>query len=165
MLLARHLDVAAHELRAAGHGHYTICSSGHEANVVLGRLTRATDPSVVHYRSAAFQIERARHVPEVDPVRDIALSLVASREEPTSGGRHKLYGSRALGIIPCTSTIASHLPRAVGLGLAIERAPRLGLATSWPKDAIALCSFGDASVNHSTALGALNAAGRRSISV
>ena len=41
MLLARHLDVAAHELKAQGHGHYTICSSGHEANVVLGRLTTA----------------------------------------------------------------------------------------------------------------------------
>ncbi len=40
MLLARHLDRAAHELRAAGHGHYTICSTGHEANAVLGRLTR-----------------------------------------------------------------------------------------------------------------------------
>jgi 2-oxoisovalerate dehydrogenase E1 component len=159
MLLARHLDVAAHELRAAGHGHYTICSSGHEANVVLGRLTRVTDPAILHYRSAAVQLERARQCPGVDPVRAIALSLVASSEEPTSGGRHKLFGSRPLGIIPSTSTIASHLPRAVGLGFAIERAARLGLPTSWPADAIALASFGDASLNHSTALGALNAAG------
>ena len=38
MLLARHIDVAAHELKAEGHGHYTITSSGHESNVVLGRL-------------------------------------------------------------------------------------------------------------------------------
>src|ERR1700754_3908937 len=60
MLLARHLDVAAHELKAEGHGHYTITSSGHEANVVLGRLTKPSDPALVHYRSAALQIERAR---------------------------------------------------------------------------------------------------------
>src|SRR6478672_11592634 len=60
MLLARHLDVAALELRASGVGHYTIGSSGHESNVVLGRLTRVTDPSLVHYRSAALQLERAR---------------------------------------------------------------------------------------------------------
>ncbi len=159
MLLARHLDRAAHELRAAGHGHYTICSTGHEANVVLGRLTEPGDPAVVHYRSAALQLERARQVPGVDSVRDIALSLVASSEEPTSGGRHKVFGGRHLGMIPATSTIASHLPRAVGLAFALERRPRLGLEAAAPKDAIALASFGDASLNHSTAQGALNAAG------
>lgn len=158
MLLARQLDVAAHELRAAGHGHYTICSSGHEANVVLGRATRVTDPALVHYRSAALQLERARQVTDSDPVRDIVLSLVASRDEPTSGGRHKVFGGRPLGIIPSTSTIASHLPRAVGLAFALERRRRLGLETAWPADAIALASFGDASLNHSTAQGALNAA-------
>src|SRR6185369_16808460 len=90
MLLSRHLDVAALELRARGAGHYTISSAGHESNVVLGRLTRVTDPSLVHYRSAALQLERARQVPNIDNVRDIALSLVASSEEPVSGGRHKL---------------------------------------------------------------------------
>ena len=156
MLLARHLDILAHELRARGVGHYTICSSGHESNVVFGRLTRLTDPSLLHYRSAALQIERARQRPSVDPVRDIALSLVASSEEPMSRGRHKLFGSHELGIVPQTSTIASHLPRAVGLGFALEQRRRLGLGES-PADAIVLASFGDASINHSTALGAFNA--------
>src|SRR5687768_16102847 len=92
MLLARHLDIAALELRARGAGHYTIGSSGHEGNVVLGRLTRISDPSLVHYRSAALQLERARQVAGIDSVRDIALSLVASSEEPVSSGRHKLFG-------------------------------------------------------------------------
>jgi 2-oxoisovalerate dehydrogenase E1 component len=158
MLSARHLDVAAHELRAAGHGHYTICSSGHEANVVLGRLTTTTDPTLAHYRSAALVIERARHVPGSNPIREIALSLVASSEEPISGGRHKVFGSQPLGILPQTSTIASHLPRAVGLAFALERRRRLGLDEPFPPDAIAVASFGDASINHSTALGAFNAA-------
>jgi len=53
MLLARHLDLAAHELRAVGHGHYTICSTGHESNAILGRLVRITDPSLLHYRRPA----------------------------------------------------------------------------------------------------------------
>ncbi|HYP87834.1 MAG TPA: thiamine pyrophosphate-dependent enzyme, partial [Polyangiaceae bacterium] len=158
MLLARHLDVAALELRARGAGHYTIGSSGHEANVVLGRLTRTSDPSLVHYRSAALQLERSRQVPGADAVRDIALSLVASSEEPVSGGRHKVFGGKALGIIPQTSTISSHLPRAVGLAYALGWKRQQGLAQE-PKDAIVLCSFGDASLNHSTALGAINAAG------
>ncbi len=158
MLLARHLDLAAHELRAAGHGHYTICSTGHESNVILGRLLTISDPSLLHYRSAALVLERARQKPEHDLVQDIALSLVASAEEPISGGRHKVFGSRPLGVIPQTSTIASHLPRALGLAFSLELRPRLGLRHSLPPDAIVMVSFGDASVNHSTALGAFNAA-------
>ncbi len=158
MALSRHLDIAALELRVRGAGHYTISSAGHESNVVLGRLTRPSDPALVHYRSAALQLERARQVPSVDSVRDIALSLVASSEEPVSSGRHKLLGGKPLGIIPQTSTIASHLPRAVGLAYALSWKARQGLATE-PADSVVLCSFGDASLNHSTALGALNAAG------
>jgi 2-oxoisovalerate dehydrogenase E1 component len=158
MLLSRQLDVAALELRARGVGHYTIASAGHESNVVLGHLTRVTDPSLVHYRSAALQLERARQAPSVDNVRDIALSLVASSQEPVSAGRHKLFGGKSLGIIPQTSTIASHLPRAVGLAYALGWKQQQGLSQE-PADAVVLCSFGDASVNHSTALGAFNAAG------
>jgi 2-oxoisovalerate dehydrogenase E1 component len=46
----------------------------------------------------------------------------------------------------------------MGTAFAIDRAVRLGVETRWPSDAIVLCSFGDASVNHSTAQGAINAA-------
>ena len=63
-----------------------------------------------------------------------------------------------LHIVPQTSTIGSHLPRAVGLGYSLGLAAALGRTTPWPADAIVLCSFGDASVNHSTVTGALNAA-------
>src|SRR5205823_12925901 len=62
-------------------------------------------------------------------------------------------------IIPQTSTIASHLPRALGVALSASRAKRLGVPCRWPRDAVTVCSFGDASLNHSTAAGALNAAG------
>ena len=85
--------------------------------------------------------------------------LTASRKDPISGGRHKVFGHPGLHIIPQTSTIASHLPRAVGLAFGIHRAARLGVATPWPEDAVVVTSLGDASINHSTAVGALNAAG------
>ena len=51
----------------------------------------------------------------------------------------------------------SHLPRAFGVALALgaKDAPEL----AWPRDAVVVTSFGDASSNHSTAVGALNAAG------
>ena len=69
-----------------------------------------------------------------------------------------MFGHHDLAVIPQTSTIASHLPRALGVAFAIGRARRLGVASTWPADAIAVCSFGDASANHSTAQGAINAA-------
>ncbi len=75
-----------------------------------------------------------------------------------SGGRHKVFGRHDLNIIPQTSTIASHLPRAVGVAFSIARAAKLNVLSAWPEDAIAVCSFGDASANHSTAIGAINTA-------
>ena len=64
-----------------------------------------------------------------------------------------MFGHPALSVIPQTSTIASHLPRAVGLAIAIHRAHRLGVPSPWPADAVVVCSMGDASANHSTAHG------------
>jgi 2-oxoisovalerate dehydrogenase E1 component len=86
------------------------------------------------------------------------LGVVAAAVEPIAGGRHKVFGRKELAILPMTSTIASHLPRAVGMALAIDRAARLGVASPWKTDAIVLCSFGDASINHATAQAALNTA-------
>jgi 2-oxoisovalerate dehydrogenase E1 component len=88
----------------------------------------------------------------------VLLGLVAARDEPIAGGRHKVFGHHALSIIPQTSTIASHLPRALGLAFSLERGSRLAVSVAWPPDAVVVCSFGDASANHSTALGAINAA-------
>jgi 2-oxoisovalerate dehydrogenase E1 component len=157
-LLCRFVDLESHELRARGLGYYTICSAGHEGNAVLGRLTRTTDPALLHYRSGAFFLERARQKQEIDGVFDLLLSLCASADDPISGGRHKVFGSVPLGIPPQTSTIASHLPKAVGMAIAIDRAARLEIQSGLPRDAIVVCSFGDASVNHSTAQGAFNSA-------
>jgi 2-oxoisovalerate dehydrogenase E1 component len=157
--LSRHLDLEARRLFAAGEGFYTIGSAGHESNAAVAMALRPTDPALLHYRSGAFYCARATQVPGTDPVRDVLLGLTASRHEPISGGRHKVFGNAALHVIPQTSTIASHLPRAVGLAFALHRARRIGVATPWPEDAVVVASLGDASINHSTAVGALNAAG------
>ena len=155
---SRHLDHAARWLRAQGVGFYTIGSSGHEANALVADVLRPTDPALLHYRSGGFYLARARQVPGHDGVRDILLGLLASADEPIAGGRHKVFGHADLAVVPQTSTIASHLPRAMGVAFAIGRAARLGLETRWAPEAIAIASFGDASLNHSTAQGALNAA-------
>src|SRR6266571_7047703 len=158
-LASRHLDVAARWLRARGAGFYTIGSSGHEGNAAVAAALRFTDPALLHYRSGAFYLVRAGQAdPPRDGVRDVLLGLVAAVDEPMAGGRHKVFGNHALNIIPQTSTIASHLPRAVGLAFAIGRSAKLGVPRPWPDDAVVVCSFGDASLNHSTATGALNTA-------
>lgn len=163
-LLSRHMDRVALELRGGGCGFYTICSAGHEANALVGRLTRPSDPALLHYRSAALFIERSRTAPELDPAEAIALGLTASADDPISGGRHKVFGSLPMGILPQTSTIGSHIPKAVGLALALDRAHRLALAPRIgglpiPDDAVVVCSLGDASLNHASTTTALNAAG------
>lgn len=157
-LQARHVDLFARELQSRGEGFYTIGSMGHESNAAVAQALRVTDPALLHYRSAGFYCARARQLEGHDAVRDILASLMASTLDPISGGRHKVFGHKTLSIIPQTSTIASHLPRAVGLAFAHERAHALGEADEWPADAVVVASVGDASLNHSTAAGALNAA-------
>ena len=157
---SRHLDLAARYLRAEGHGFYTIGSAGHEADAAVGAALRPSDPALLHYRSGAFYLARAAQVPGSEPLRDVLLGLVAASDEPIAGGRHKVFGNHALAVIPQTSTIASHLPRAVGIAFSIGRAGKLGVRLPWPADAITVASFGDASAGHSTATGAINAACR-----
>ncbi|NNF67117.1 MAG: MFS transporter [Gammaproteobacteria bacterium] len=158
MMRSRLLDIAARELRGRNEGFYTIGSSGHEANAIVGMQSRITDPAFLHYRSGAFMLARTGKLPDCEPLYDSALSLVASRDDPASGGRHKVWGSAPGWVLPQTSTIASHLPKAVGTAIALAQSRHLGIKPPIPDDSIVICSFGDASVNHSAAQGAFNAA-------
>lgn len=162
-LVSRHLDFAARTLQQRGEGFYTIGSAGHESNAAVALAARPTDPALLHYRSGGFYCARARQA-GIDPIPDLLHSFTASAADPISGGRHKVFGRAELAIIPQTSTIASHLPRAVGLAFALGRHLGTGHRTdgtdrpTYPEDAIVITSLGDASLNHSTAVGALNAA-------
>jgi len=158
-ITSRQLDRISRKLQARGEGFYTIGSSGHEGNAALAAATRIGDMAFLHYRDAAFQLQRSKQLPGQTPVWDMLLSFAASAEDPISGGRHKVLGSKALNIPPQTSTIASHLPKAVGAAFSIGIAARIGLDDRpLAEDSIVLCSFGDASANHSTAQGAINTA-------
>lgn len=161
-LLSRAIDVEARRLKASGRSFYTISSAGHEQNAVVGAALRVTDPSFLHYRSGGFMMARARRGHEAgiagDPVFETMLSICASADDPTARGRHKVWGSRALWVPPQTSTIASHLPKAVGTAFALGRSRRLDFAPPVPLDSIVCCTFGDASANHASALTAITAA-------
>ncbi|GAA6208873.1 thiamine pyrophosphate-dependent enzyme [Cognatishimia sp. WU-CL00825] len=157
--LSRNLDRRSRKMQAEGQGFYTIGSSGHEGMAAVASALRPSDMAFLHYRDGAFQTMRSSQVPGVSATWDMLLSFATSRDDPISGGRHKVLGSKALSIPPQTSTIASHLPKAVGaaysIGLSKRHAPE---HQTLAKDGLVLCSFGDASANHSTAQGAINTA-------
>jgi 2-oxoisovalerate dehydrogenase E1 component len=155
---SRHLDLIARQLKDKGLAYYTIGSSGHEGNVAFGQVFKHTDMAFLHYRSGAFYQQRSKQVKGLDGVRDVLLSLVAAADDPIAGGRHKVFGSVPLFIPPETSTIASHLPKALGAAISITRANELYLPSKLPRNAVILCSFGDASINHASAQATLNAA-------
>ena len=158
-IISRQFDLKAREMKERDACFYTIGSSGHEGNCVFGRLFRPDDMAFLHYRSAAFFIERARKSPGSTPLYDLALSFVSSSEDPIAGGRHKVFGSAEMAMPPQTSTVASHFPKAVGAAISIDRAAALNLEDRvLDDDSIIICSFGDASLNHAAALSAFNTA-------
>ena len=186
-LASRHLDLAARWLRSFGEGFYTIGSAGHEGNAAVAAALRPTDPALLHYRSGAFYCRRAMEVaavapeagtPDDDPAAALtppATCCGGRRLRPRPARRGPAQGLRPTRRWPSsrrTSTIAWHLPRAVGVGFADRTAAPAGPPAdatcaggtgrargAWPADAIVVCSFGDASVNHAVAHAAFNTAG------
>ena len=157
--LSRNLDRTSRRMQADGQGFYTIGSSGHEGMAAVAAALRPDDMAFLHYRDGAFQTMRSSQVPGVTPVWDMLLSFSTAREDPISGGRHKVLGSRTLMIPPQTSTIASHLPKALGAAYSVPLASRYQPEHKvLADDGLVMASFGDASANHSTAQGAFNAA-------
>ncbi len=152
---SRLCDLLSRELKKEGLSFYTIGSSGHEGNAAVAAALQPNDPAFLHYRSGGFYMARARQAPGPEGPLDVILGLMARASEPIAGGRHKVFGSLPLAIPPQTSTIASHLPKALGCAVAIDRAARF---RGVDDRRIVVCSFGDASANHSTAAGALNSA-------
>jgi 2-oxoisovalerate dehydrogenase E1 component len=157
--LSRNLDRRSRKMQAAGEGFYTIGSSGHEGMAAVASALRPDDMAFLHYRDGAFQTRRSAQVPGTTPAWDMLLSFATSTDDPISGGRHKVLGSKALNIPPQTSTIASHLPKAVGAAYSVGLGRRYHPEHQQiPDNGIVMCSFGDASSNHSTAQGAINTA-------
>lgn len=158
-IISRHLDLQSRIMQKKGQSFYTIGSAGHEGNAAYAKAFKSDDMAFLHYRSGAFVIQRSKEVGGQTPIYDMLLSFSASKEDPISGGRHKVLGSKTLAIPPQTSTIASHLPKAMGAAFSIGLAKRLAFDSEMSHDGVIICNFGDASANHSTTQGAINSAG------
>ncbi|MEV6306804.1 transketolase C-terminal domain-containing protein [Actinoplanes sp. NPDC051861] len=164
-LTARHLDLAARWLRSFNEGFQTVGSAGHEGNAAVAAALRGDDPVFLHQRSAAFYCVRLAQRPDdvggdrlrglEEAARDVLRGVVASVRDPITGGRDKVFGNPELHLVPAVSTLAAHLPRAVGLARAL---PADG-SGPWPGDAIVAASFGDAGAGRPAGAAALQAAG------
>lgn len=158
-MMSRLLDIKSRSLRKINKSFYTISSSGHEGMAVVGLVARLDDMAFLHYRDAAFMIQRSKKLAGQTILSDFLKSFMACSDDPISGGRHKVLGSKELFIPPQTSTIASHLPKAVGFALAIDRARHLKMTQAAVcSNAVSVCTFGDASLNHASAQTAINCA-------
>ena len=144
---------------ARGVGFYTIGSAGHEANA-LRRQRAAT------HRPGPAALPLGRLLPGPGPpgpgprrrarraARPAGVERRADRRRPAQGVRPRRP-------VDHPADVDDRLAPAAGDGGGVRHRPgRLGSAAElrWPADAIAVTSFGDASLNHSTAQGALNAA-------
>ncbi|MGA3488135.1 transketolase C-terminal domain-containing protein [Micromonosporaceae bacterium DT55] len=182
-IVSRHLDLAARWLHSFGEGYDTVGSAGHEGNAAVAAALRPTDPVLLHHRSQAFYCRRAMEVAAVAPeagtpddpalpalhaARDLLRTVVGSAQALPAGARQKVFTDPALAVLPTGTSLAGHLPRAVGVAFAVERlrrqsaAARRGAAapvSPWPADAIVACSFGDTGLNHAATTAALNTAG------
>ena len=74
--LTRALDRESRRMQAAGQGYYTIGPSGHEGMAALAAALDPADTAFLHYRDAAFQIQRAEQ----------AAILAGNRPPPRAAG-------------------------------------------------------------------------------
>ena len=158
---ARWLDVVARGLRLSGPSTRTRDAAGHEAGAAIALAVRPGDPAMLHHRSSAFFLARAEQAGHRDAVLEVATGLVAAGTGRGRGDPHTAYGHPDLAIVR-TSVLGSHLPRAVGIAWSAGRQSRIPerkrAPLAWADDAVAVATFTDAVVNHSTATGAVNSA-------
>ena len=143
-----------------GAGFYTIGSSGHEGNAGVAAALRLTDPALLHYRSGAFYLARAP-AGQPAPGRCPGRAARAGRRGGRADRRRAAQGVRPRRPAHHPADLDHRLaPAARGRAWPSRWAGPPGWAPPpWPADAIVVASLGDASVNHSTAAGAINTAG------
>lgn len=153
-MTSRLIDFGGQELYRKKLGFYDLNNLGHEGLVGIAFHLKLSDPKLLHYRSGAAFVEWLIRAQQ-DPIAEVLGSIVCAKSS-FSGGSHKVFGSLEASVIPQTSTIASQMPKAVGLGFAIHKAQQLKVNGRFPDDSVVFCSFGDGSFNHGSAQEAFN---------
>lgn len=136
MVLARALDERANILYRQGKIAFTVTGIGHEGAQVgaTWALRAGMDVVMPYYRDTAVVLALGM-TPE-----EIMLGEFARAADPSSGGRQmpKHWGHKALNIPTGSSPVATQIPQAAGLGLAIKLKQ---------EDKVVWVSFGDGAVS------------------
>jgi len=118
MLRSRRLDERAWTLHRQGKIAFHISAMGHEATQVgtAMALRRGHDYVVPYYRDLTLMLALGF------TARGFMLGLFGKQGEPTSGARQmpSHWGSRAANVVSTSSPVATQIPHAAGLALAIK---------------------------------------------
>ncbi|MBI4497343.1 MAG: thiamine pyrophosphate-dependent dehydrogenase E1 component subunit alpha [Chloroflexi bacterium] len=129
MLLARALDERMWILQRQGKAAFVVSCQGHEACQVgsAWALQRGQDVVLPYYRDLGVVL-----VMGMTP-REVLLGLLARAEDPSSGGRQMPahWGSRRLNIITGSSPVATQIPHAAGVALAMKYRREAGVAVAY----------------------------------
>lgn len=132
MALARAIDDRLWVLQRMGHIHFVISCSGQEASQVGSAfaLRPGQDWFVPYYRDIGVVLHARLSA------REVMLSFLAKREDPSSGGRQMPahYGHARHQILSHSAPTGTQIPHAAGIGYA---AKVLG------RDQVVLCAFGE----------------------
>lgn len=136
MHLARACDERANILYRQGKIAFTVTGIGQEAAQIgaTWALDRTQDYTIPYYRDTSVVLALGM------TARELMLAEFGRAEDPNSGGRQmpKHWGAKHLNIITNSSPVATQIPHAAGLGLAIKLQKKSGVV--W-------VSFGDGAVS------------------
>src|SRR5439155_1036616 len=153
ILMARMLDQKIWGLNRMGKAAFVVSGQGHEGAQVgsawairRGRDPERRDVVLPYYRDLAVVLTLGMTPYEV------MLAVFARADDPNSGGRQmpNHWSSRQLGIITGSSCIATQIPHAAGIALAMK---------SRGDDRAAICYFGDGAASKGDFHEPLNMAG------
>lgn len=148
MVRARRLDERTWVLHRQGKIAFHISGIGHEGLQVGAAfaLRRGYDYAHLYYRDLAFSLALG-YTPY-----DFMLSIFGKEGEPTSGARQmpSHWSSRKLGLVSSSSPVATQVPQAAGMALAIKL---LG------EDRVVVTSLGEGSTSEGDFFEGLNWAG------
>jgi 2-oxoisovalerate dehydrogenase E1 component len=148
ILLTRRLDQKIWALNRMGKAPFAVSCQGHEGAQIgsAWALRGGTDVVLPYYRDTGVMVALG-----MTP-REILEAVFAREADPNSGGRQmpNHWGSSRLRVITGSSPIATHIPHAAGIALAVKMRG---------EDTAVICYFGDGAASKGDFHEAMNFAG------
>ena len=156
---SRAIDHAARWLQSQRLGFYTIGSAGHESNALVALALRTDRPGAPPLPVRRLLPRAGRRRPAGTASGTSCSAWPPRRTSRSPAAATRCSATRDLSRDP--ADVDDRLASSAGRRGSRSRSSARGssrVESAWPRDAVVVCSFGDASLNHATAQAALNAA-------